>query len=156
MYKDTIITAGPEVASVRLPTSFRSSALSLPTSVPPKTAEAEAKLARLVEGLSKLLADEVAQIKADPAVDTASFADSKAVYLLELNRMMRLGQAMPLSEQSRDLILVLRERLSENQQALRIHLEASRSVAETIKRAIRQAESDGTYEYGTRAGGNGN
>jgi hypothetical protein len=155
MYNETSITAAPDVAPNSLPTSFRSRTLSPSHDARVGEHEAGDKLAKLVEGLSKLLSDEVAQIKADPAADTTHFANAKAVYMLELSRMMRLGLGLPPREQSRELILLLRQRLCDNQEALRIHLEASRSVAETIKRAIRDAESDGTYRYGAKAEGTG-
>lgn len=153
MYHDTTTTPPPDAAKLNWPTSFRRRDLNNTAGALAEREEFHATLEKLVEGLSKLLADEMTQIKENPAADLETFANAKAVYMLELSRMMRRGQFLPLSEHSRDLILMLRNRLSENQEALRIYLEASRSVAETIKRAIRDAESDGTYRYGTSAGG---
>lgn len=72
-------------------------------------------------------------------------ARQKRQGLLELDRIMRaLGGSIP----SADIVARLarfREKVAGNQAALAIELEAAAAVTNIITRAIREADSDGTY-----------
>lgn len=103
---------------------------------------------RVAKGLRKILEEEVELINKNPLADISEITNSKTLYLLELSRMTRRIGELPVDQAVHGQIMELRQALSLNGEALKVHLEASRSVSETIKKAIREEESDGTYTVG--------
>ena len=120
----------------------------LPAAIRASAASQVAAIMRVAQGLRKILEEEVELLNKDPMADIAEITNSKTLYLLELSRMTRSMGELPFDQHVHAQIMELREALSLNGEALKVHLEASRSVSETIKKAIRDEESDGTYSVG--------
>ncbi|MGI9514427.1 MAG: hypothetical protein ACR2OL_16110 [Anderseniella sp.] len=120
----------------------------LPAAARASAATQVSAIMRVVKGLRKILEEEVELLNKDPLADINEITNSKTLYLLELSRMTRRMGEIPVDSVVHGQIMELREALSLNGEALKVHLDASRSVSETIKKAIRDEESDGTYTVG--------
>ncbi len=100
----------------------------------------------IVERLSRTVAEENADIAAGRPVPYETYSQRKNQGLLELNRLMpALGRA---SAQGalREALRELTVGLEINRRALGVQLKASAAVGEIIARAIREGQSDGTYD----------
>jgi hypothetical protein len=113
---------------------------------------ADEALARIIDGLSKLLDEEVEQLRESPLKADQRFADGKALYLLELRRLMRQKSDRSFNKKMSEQIFRLREALVRNNDRLSMHLSAAQSMTETVKRAIQDETSDGTYAPDFRNG----
>jgi hypothetical protein len=119
---------------------------------PPRSAPAEqpspprpAALSAIIGRIEEAIEQETAGIRGNPDFDIKTSNARKSRHLYELNRAMKgLPQAEVLSEHSAALTR-LRGKLTENEQALRAHLNAVTEVAGLIRDAIQNAEADGTY-----------
>ncbi len=117
-------------------------------SLPKMQAEARALAMALpiVERLRQTVGEETADIAAGRPVAYQAYSLRKNQGLLELNRLLpALGQASaggPL----RAALADLDAKLEINRHALGVQLEASAAVADIIARAIREGQSDGTYD----------
>ena len=98
-----------------------------------------------VERLEATVAAETAALASNRLGDLARLTVQKRQGLLELSRIERqITAAIP----SQDIIARLatfRRALEANGHALSVHLAAMRDVNDIIVRAMRDAESDGTY-----------
>jgi hypothetical protein len=101
-----------------------------------------------VERLRQTVAAENEDIARGRTVPYEAYSMRKNHGLLELNRLVAaLGRpcaAGPL----RDALADLNAELEINRRALGVQLKASIAVAEIISRAIRDGQSDGTYDAG--------
>lgn len=120
----------------------------LPKAIRASAATQVSAIMRVATGLRKILEEEVELLNKEPLADISEITNSKTLYLLELSRMTRRMGELPVDQSVHNQIMELRQALSLNGEALKVHLEASRSVSETIKKAIRDEESDGTYTVG--------
>jgi flagellar biosynthesis/type III secretory pathway chaperone len=120
----------------------------LPAAIRASAATQVSAMMRVAKGLRKILEEEVELLNKNPLADITEITNSKTLYLLELSRMTRRMGELPVDPVVHGQIMELRQALSLNGEALKVHLEASRSVSETIKKAIRDEESDGTYTVG--------
>ncbi len=100
----------------------------------------------VVERLRQTVAAETEDIGQGRRVPYEAYSLRKNHGLLELNRLLpalgRAGVVGPL----RDALADLQATLEANRRALGVQLKASAAVAEIIARAIRDGQSDGTYE----------
>lgn len=120
----------------------------LPTAIRASAATQVSAIMRVAKGLREILEEEVELLNKDPLADITEITNSKTLYLLELSRMTRRMGEIPVDQAVHGQIMELRQALSLNGEALKVHLDASRSVSETIKKAIRDEDSDGTYTVG--------
>ncbi len=100
----------------------------------------------VVERLRQTAAAENADIAECRRVPYEAYSLRKNQGLLELNRLLpALGRAGA-SGRLREALAELNATLEINRRALGVQLKASAAVAEIIARAIREGQSDGTYD----------
>ena len=110
--------------------------------VSPQTYDA---LVALLDRLDAVIAAETAALRAHDHAGLAEATRQKRQGLLEL---ARLTKAMASTVPSQDILARLaafRTRLAANEAALLVELRAAQDVGAIIVRALREAESDGTY-----------
>lgn len=100
----------------------------------------------IVERLRQTVAEETADIASGRPVAYEAYSLRKNQGLLELNRLLpALGQASA-GEPLRTALADLNAKLEINRRALGLQLKASAAVTDIIARAIREGQSDGTYD----------
>jgi len=99
----------------------------------------------IVQRLCHTVAAETDAIAAGGVVAYEDFSRRKNQGLLELDRLAPALRRAPASDLLRDAVADLHAKLEANRRALGVQLKASAAVAETIARAIREGQSDGTY-----------
>lgn len=105
-------------------------------------------LGALIGRIEEAVEQETVGIRTDPRFDLKASNARKSRCLYELNRAMKgMGQG-GFTEQHREGLARLQEKLSRNEQAILAHLSAVTEVANLLKNAIQQAEADGTYSAG--------
>lgn len=112
------------------------------TFVSPDTYDA---LVALIGRLDAVVAAETAALRAHDHAGLAEATFQKRQGLLELGRLTR---AMANTVPSQDILARLaafRARLAANEAALKVELAAAQDVGAIIVRALREADSDGTY-----------
>ena len=106
-----------------------------------------------IRRLETILEEETAALATGKKIDFDDFSARKSRSMLEFVRLMRarmhLGGEVEITEE----IQRLREKLERNRSILEMHYDAVREVATIIVRAIREAESDGTYSGRTAQDG---
>ena len=105
----------------------------------------ELGLLAAIRRLESVVEEETVALSSGQKIDFDEFSIRKSRSMLEFVRLMRaeiqLGDATQVIEEIRSL----RQKLERNRTVLEMHFEAVREVAAIIVRAIREAESDGTY-----------
>jgi hypothetical protein len=98
-----------------------------------------------IRRLEGVVGEETAALEARTKVDFDDFSTRKSQSMLEFVRLMRaqvhLGGETEITEE----IQKLRQKLERNRAILEMHYDAVREVASIIVKAIKEAESDGTY-----------
>ncbi|MGL3106520.1 flagellar biosynthesis protein FlgN [Bradyrhizobium sp. BR 1432] len=98
-----------------------------------------------IRRLESIVEEETAALAAGRKIDFDDFSARKSRSMLEFVRLMRarmhLGGEIEITEE----IQRLREKLERNRSVLEMHYDAVREVATVIVKAIKDAESDGTY-----------
>ncbi|RZN09159.1 flagellar biosynthesis protein FlgN [Bradyrhizobium genosp. SA-3] len=98
-----------------------------------------------IRRLESIVEEETAALAAGKKIDFDDFSARKSRSMLEFVRLMRarvhLGGEIEITEE----IQRLREKLERNRSVLEMHYDAVREVATIIVKAIKDAESDGTY-----------
>lgn len=98
-----------------------------------------------IRRLSAIVEEETVALATSKKVDYDEFSARKSRGMLEFVRLMRarmhLGSEVEITEE----IQRLREKLERNRSILEMHYDAVREVASIIVKAIKDAESDGTY-----------
>ncbi|RXG99944.1 flagellar biosynthesis protein FlgN [Bradyrhizobium zhanjiangense] len=98
-----------------------------------------------IRRLESIVEEETAALAAGKKIDFDDFSARKSRSMLEFVRLMRarmhLGGEIEITEE----IQRLREKLERNRSVLEMHYDAVREVATVIVKAIKDAESDGTY-----------
>jgi hypothetical protein len=115
----------------------------LPT---PATPAAFAMALPIVERLSEAVAAENDDIAKGRRVPYETYSRRKNQGLLELNRLLPALGGATADGALRDALADLLAKLEINAQALDVQLKASTAVAEIIAKAIRDGQSDGTYD----------
>lgn len=102
--------------------------------------------------LEDVLQEETAALRRQDTAELPQFFQRKSQGLLELaNAQRSLGNAA-ISEPARTALASLRRSLEVNRDVLKLHLDAATELIEVFSQAIRDSESDGTYDpsYGLR------
>ncbi|MCK1476760.1 flagellar biosynthesis protein FlgN [Bradyrhizobium sp. 197] len=98
-----------------------------------------------IRRLESIVEEETVALGTGKKIDFDEFSARKSRSMLEFVRLMRarmhLGGEVEITEE----IQRLREKLERNRSLLEMHYDAVREVATIIVKAIRDAESDGTY-----------
>ncbi|MGT2502061.1 flagellar biosynthesis protein FlgN [Bradyrhizobium guangxiense] len=98
-----------------------------------------------IRRLEGIVEEETVALTTGQKIDFDDFSARKSRSMLEFVRLMRvrmhLGGEVEVTEQ----IQQLREKLERNRSVLEMHYDAVREVAGIIVKAIKEAESDGTY-----------
>jgi len=98
-----------------------------------------------IRRLEGIVEEETAALATGKKVDFDEFSARKSRSMLEFVRLMRarmhLGGEVEITEE----VQRLREKLERNRSILEMHYDAAREVATIIVKAIKDAESDGTY-----------
>jgi len=98
-----------------------------------------------IRRLEAIVEEETVALATGKKIDFDDFSARKSRSMLEFVRLMRarmhLGSEVEITEE----IQRLREKLERNRSILEMHYDAVREVATIIVKAIREADSDGTY-----------
>ena len=98
-----------------------------------------------IRRLESIVEEETVALATGQKIDFDDFSARKSRSMLEFVRLMRarmhLGGEVEVTEE----IQRLREKLERNRSILEMHYDAVREVAGIIVKAIKEAESDGTY-----------
>ncbi|MFK4722295.1 hypothetical protein ABIE89_003395 [Bradyrhizobium niftali] len=98
-----------------------------------------------IRRLEAIVEEETVALATGKKIDFDDFSARKSRSMLEFVRLMRarmhLGSEVEITEE----IQRLREKLERNRSILEMHYDAVREVATIIVKAIRDADSDGTY-----------
>jgi hypothetical protein len=98
-----------------------------------------------IRRLAGIVEEETVALTTGQKIDFDDFSARKSRSMLEFVRLMRarmhLGGEVEITEE----IQRLREKLERNRAILEMHYDAVREVASIIVKAVREAESDGTY-----------
>lgn len=98
-----------------------------------------------IRRLESIVEEETVALTTGQKIDFDDFSARKSRSMLEFVRLMRarmhLGGEIEITEE----IQRLREKLEWNRSVLEMHYDAVREVAAIIVKAVRDAESDGTY-----------
>jgi hypothetical protein len=112
-----------------------------------------AGLLAAIRRLESIVEEETAALATGRKIDFDDFSARKSRSMLEFVRLMRARMHLGSETVITDEIQRLRDKLERNRSILEMHYDAVREVATVIVRAIREAESDGTYSG--RAAGDG-
>ena len=115
---------------------------------------ASAAFEQCIARLEQVVEQETAALSSRAPADLRDFTNRKNQGLLEFTRSMRQFQGARPSDAVLARLAGLREKLDTNSAALKRHLEAVREVSTIMADAIRDAESDGTYQPSVRAAAN--
>jgi hypothetical protein len=98
-----------------------------------------------IRRLESIVEEETVALATGKKIDFDDFSARKSRSMLEFVRLMRarmhLGSEVEITEE----IQRLREKLERNRSILEMHYDAVREIATVIVKAIKEAESDGTY-----------
>ncbi|WP_025034328.1 flagellar biosynthesis protein FlgN [Bradyrhizobium sp. DOA9] len=98
-----------------------------------------------IRRLASIVEEETTALATGQKIDFDDFSARKSRSMLEFVRLMRarmhLGSEVEITEE----IQRLREKLERNRSILEMHYDAVREVASIIVKAVKDAESDGTY-----------
>lgn len=98
-----------------------------------------------IRRLEGIVEEETVALATGQKIDFDEFSARKSRSMLEFVRLMRarmhLGGEVEVTEE----IQRLREKLERNRSILEMHYDAVREVASIIVKAVKEAESDGTY-----------
>ena len=98
-----------------------------------------------IERLSEAVEGETRDLGGPGPVDYRAHSQRKSQGLLELSRLETTLAAMRGNPRMRAALGELLGKLDANQRLLHAKLEAARTVAELVARAIAEGQSDGTY-----------
>jgi flagellar biosynthesis/type III secretory pathway chaperone len=96
--------------------------------------------------LEEIIDQETSALRSRKSIDLKEYNDRKSQALLDLTRSLR---SLPTGEANATLtsrISSLQSKLAINRAVLKMHLEAVREISTTLSDAIREADSDGTYD----------
>jgi hypothetical protein len=98
-----------------------------------------------IRRLEDIIEEETTALATGQKVDFDDFSMRKSRSMLEFVRLMRARMHLGSETEVTDEIQRLREKLERNRSLLEMHYDAVREVAAIIVKAIKDAESDGTY-----------
>ena len=98
-----------------------------------------------IRRLESIVEEETAALATGKKIDFDDFSARKSRSMLEFVRLMRARMHLGAEVEVTEEIQRLREKLERNRSLLEMHYDAVREVASIIVRAIKDADSDGTY-----------
>ncbi|MFB6419292.1 MULTISPECIES: flagellar biosynthesis protein FlgN [Bradyrhizobium] len=98
-----------------------------------------------IRRLESIVEEETVALATGQKIDFDDFSARKSRSMLEFVRLMRAGMHLGAEGEVTAEIQRLREKLERNRAILEMHYDAVREVAGIIVKAIKEAESDGTY-----------
>ncbi len=98
-----------------------------------------------IRRLENIIEEETLALATGQKIDFDDFSARKSRSMLEFVRLMRARMHLGGETEITEEIQLLREKLERNRSLLEMHYDAVREVATIIVRAIKEAESDGTY-----------
>ncbi|MDN4999792.1 flagellar biosynthesis protein FlgN [Bradyrhizobium sp. GCM10027634] len=98
-----------------------------------------------IRRLEGIVEEETTALAMGQKVDFDDFSARKSRSMLEFVRLMRARMHLGVETEITEEIQRLREKLERNRSLLEMHYDAVREVATIIVKAIKDAESDGTY-----------
>ena len=98
-----------------------------------------------IRRLESIIEEETTALATGKKIDFDDFSARKSRSMLEFVRLMRARMHLGGETEITEEIQRLREKLERNRSILEMHYDAVREVATIIVRAIKEAESDGTY-----------
>jgi di/tripeptidase len=98
-----------------------------------------------IRRLESIVEEETAALATGKKIDFDDFSARKSRSMLEFVRLMRARMHLGAEVEITEEIQRLREKLERNRSILEMHYDAVREVATIIVKAIKDAESDGTY-----------
>ncbi|MBC9880749.1 flagellar biosynthesis protein FlgN [Bradyrhizobium sp. INPA01-394B] len=98
-----------------------------------------------IRRLESIVEEETTALATGQKVDFDDFSARKSRSMLEFVRLMRARMHLGGEPEVTEEIQRLREKLERNRSLLEMHYDAVREVATIIVKAIKDAESDGTY-----------
>lgn len=105
-------------------------------------------LGALLGRIEDAISEETASIRTDIGFDIKASNARKSRYLYELNRALKGAREGSVPAEHRDSLIRLRDKLADNEAAIRAHLSAVNEVASLMQNVIQHAENDGTYSAG--------
>jgi hypothetical protein len=102
-----------------------------------------------IRRLDSIVEEETVALETGKRIDFDEFSARKSRSMLEFVRLMGKRMYLGGETQIADEIMKLRQKLERNRAILEMHYDAVREVATIIVRAIKEAESDGTYSAST-------
>ena len=102
-----------------------------------------------IRRLESIVEEETVALETGKRIDFDEFSARKSRSMLEFVRLMGKRMYLGGETQIADEIMKLRQKLERNRAILEMHYDAVREVATIIVRAIKEAESDGTYSAST-------
>ncbi|MBX3582138.1 MAG: hypothetical protein KF810_09600 [Rhizobiaceae bacterium] len=102
-------------------------------------------LGALIGRIEEAIGEETVSIRTDIHFDIKASNARKSRYLYELTRALKGAREGAVPVEHRDGLIRLREKLADNEAAIRAHLSAVNEVANLMQNVIQKAENDGTY-----------
>ena len=107
-----------------------------------------ANLGALIGRIEDAVTEETVSIRSDIRFDIKASNARKSRYLYELTRALKGAGQGSVPAEHRDNLIRLRDKLADNEAAIRAHLNAVNEVATLMQNVIQHAENDGTYSAG--------
>ncbi|HEX7076636.1 MAG TPA: hypothetical protein VF226_21560 [Hyphomicrobiaceae bacterium] len=101
---------------------------------------------RVIDHLEQVIQEETSLLKSRQAVDLYEFNNRKSQGLYNLGRALLMLEGRKLESSTLAKLESLRRALTANEAAISVHLHAVREITDVISKAVRESESDGTYE----------
>ncbi|WP_339035347.1 flagellar biosynthesis protein FlgN [Bradyrhizobium symbiodeficiens] len=98
-----------------------------------------------IRRLESIVEEETVALATRQKIDFDDFSARKSRSMLEFVRLMRARMHLGGDVEVTEEIQRLREKLERNRSILEMHYDAVREIASVIVKAIKEAESDGTY-----------
>ena len=105
-------------------------------------------LGALIGRIEEAISEETAAIRTDIDFDIKASNARKSRHLYELTRALKGAREGNVPAEHRDGLIRLRNKLADNEAAIRAHLSAVNEVATLMQNVIQHAENDGTYSAG--------
>lgn len=137
----------PQTSSVSSHSRMSVTGIAATGSEPQRQARDPSKVAALgimIARLEAVLNDETRSLRNGTVTSLLDSSMAKSQGILDLGRALRSVPAYDVLSVT-TILARLRTAAEQNRYTLALHVEAARSVAEIITRAMRDAESDGTY-----------
>jgi hypothetical protein len=115
---------------------------------PPEQTVPAVNLGSLIGRIEEAITEETTAIRTDIRFDIKASNAKKSRYLYELTRALKGAGRSEVPAEYRDGLIRLRDKLADNEAAIRAHLNAVNEVATLMQNVIQHAENDGTYSAG--------